>query len=184
MKWVYRLPYFHKSLQNSTSQQRRLEVGIESTHQWSDSWWKVISKLMEWHFPWELVWILWACSKISYWLLVYESRFFFFYSCVDTVICLVLFLFQFSLSQELLWANVMICRHILKFHLSYQYQKINPWCKLWGCWGWQAARTWVSVSPEMVGFLALIGLPGASQSTGAQKGTKGTWGKEEKPANA
>ena len=42
----------------------------------------------------------------------------------------VLFLFQFSLSQELLWVNVMICRHILKFHLSYQYQKINPWFKL------------------------------------------------------
>ena len=45
---------------------------------------------------------------------------------------------------------------------------------VWGCRGWQAARTWVSVSPEMVGFPAPIGPPGASQSTGAQKGTKGT----------
>ena len=26
----------------------------------------------------------------------------------------------------------------------------------WGCRGWQAARTWVSVSPEMVGFPAPI----------------------------
>ena len=44
---------------------------------------------------------------------------------------------------------------------------------MWGCRGWQAAQTWVSVSPEMVGFPAPIGPPGASQSTGAQKGTKG-----------
>ena len=37
---------------------------------------------------------------------------------------------------------------------------------MWGCqgWGWQAARTWVSVSCEMVGFPAPIGWPGASQS--------------------
>ena len=30
---------------------------------------------------------------------------------------------------------------------------------MWGCqgWGWQAAGTWVSVSPEMVGFPAPIG---------------------------
>ena len=34
---------------------------------------------------------------------------------------------------------------------------------MWGCRGWQAARTWVSVSPEMVGFPAPIGPPGASQ---------------------
>ena len=27
---------------------------------------------------------------------------------------------------------------------------------LWGCQGWQAALTWVSVSPEMVGFPAPI----------------------------
>ena len=37
---------------------------------------------------------------------------------------------------------------------------------MWDCrgWGWQAARTWVSVSREMVGFPAPIGWPGASQS--------------------
>ena len=30
---------------------------------------------------------------------------------------------------------------------------------MWGCrgWGWQGARTWVSVSPEVVGFTAPIG---------------------------
>ena len=28
--------------------------------------------------------------------------------------------------------------------------------EVWGCRGWQAARTWVSVSPEMVGFPAPI----------------------------
>ena len=30
---------------------------------------------------------------------------------------------------------------------------------MWGCrgWGWQAARTWVSVSREMVGFPAPLG---------------------------
>ena len=27
---------------------------------------------------------------------------------------------------------------------------------LWGCLGWQAAQSWVSVSPEMVGFPAPI----------------------------
>ena len=37
---------------------------------------------------------------------------------------------------------------------------------IWDCrgWGWQAARTWVSVSREMVGFPAPIGWPGAGQS--------------------
>ena len=45
---------------------------------------------------------------------------------------------------------------------------------VWGCRGWRVARTWVSVSPEMEGFPAPIGPPGASQSAGAQKGTKGT----------
>ena len=37
---------------------------------------------------------------------------------------------------------------------------------MWGCrgWGWQAARTWVSVSCEMMGFPGPIGWPGASQS--------------------
>ena len=29
---------------------------------------------------------------------------------------------------------------------------------VWGCRGWQAARTWVLVSPETVGFPAPIGL--------------------------
>ena len=46
---------------------------------------------------------------------------------------------------------------------------------MWGCQGWQVARTWVLVSPEMVGFPTPIRPPGASQSTGAQKGTKGKW---------
>ena len=32
---------------------------------------------------------------------------------------------------------------------------MSDW-RVWGCWGWQAARTWVLVSPEMVGFPAPI----------------------------
>ena len=118
MKWVYRLPYFHKSLQNSTFQQRRLEVGIESIRQWSHSWWKVISKLMEWHFPWELVWILWACSKISYWLLVYESRFCFLFLCWYCYLSYFCFSFPSPRnSYEQMWWSVGIFWNFI-FHIS------------------------------------------------------------------
>ena len=54
---------------------------------------------------------------------------------------------------------------------------------MWGCWGWQAARTWVSVSPEMVGFPTPSGnLEPANQHAPSKK--KGDYqGKAEKPAN-
>ena len=34
---------------------------------------------------------------------------------------------------------------------------IGALCQVWGCRGWQSAGTWVSVSPEIVGFPTPIG---------------------------
>ena len=46
---------------------------------------------------------------------------------------------------------------LIFFLLVFEAEKIS--FIMWGCrgWGWQAARTWVSVSREMVGFPAPIG---------------------------
>ena len=43
---------------------------------------------------------------------------------------------------------------------------------MWGCWGWQAARTWVSVSPEF-SCLPVAGSPYRTASTVHE-----TWGRE------
>ena len=54
------------------------------------------------------------------------------------------------------------CSHETKRRLIFGKKSYNKYRerikkhRLWGCWGWQAARTWVSVSPEMVGFPAPI----------------------------
>ena len=66
-----------------------------------------------------------------------------------------LFLFQ---GVEILFRELKFYSRELKFYIevSWGSPKFFSCSFLWGCRGWQAARTWVLVSPEMVGFPAPI----------------------------